>query len=272
MEHKWLIYKHTNLINGKVYIGQTCQDPKKRWGNGLSQYKHNKYFLAAINKYGWDNFSHEILRDSLTENEMRYWEKYYIDFYDSLNPQKGYNLVEGGVSSPFVSLWKDNEFRDRRSKEQSLMMKQKMQDPEQKKQLIEAGKRYWQNNPKAKEEQSKRMTNTLNKLWQDDEYRNKQSIRFKEYLENHKEQQVAHAKKNARKNWENPEYRKKICKAVRNIETGLVFQSAAQAARWCGLADRSSITKYLTQSTRSAGKHPETKEPLHWEYVKEGGD
>ena len=38
MNKTYYIYKHTNLVNRKVYIGQTYQDPVKRWGNGISAY------------------------------------------------------------------------------------------------------------------------------------------------------------------------------------------------------------------------------------------
>ena len=63
----YTIYKHTNIINNKSYIGQTCQDVKKRWGNGLG-YKTCPIFYQAILKYGWDNFTHEILEENLTED------------------------------------------------------------------------------------------------------------------------------------------------------------------------------------------------------------
>ena len=53
----WIIYKHTNLINNKIYIGQTCQRVEERWRKGKG-YDPKTYFAKAINKYGWDNFSH----------------------------------------------------------------------------------------------------------------------------------------------------------------------------------------------------------------------
>lgn len=268
-EQKWCVYKHTNLVNEKVYIGQTCQIPEKRWGDGINQYRHNSHFVAAIKKYGWQNFKHEILIENLTEEEVLFWEDYYINYYDSLNPQKGYNKVKGGQKSPFTQLWKDPAFRKVQSDRQSIFMIQKYKDPKQREKLSQKIKQYWDNHPQVKIQQNKRFSQTLKRLWQNEQYRDKQSQKLKQYIKEHNKEHKAQCKINAEKNWNNPDYRKKMCKAIKNVETGLIFESAAAAARWCGLADRSSITKYLTQHTRSAGKHPETKIPLHWEYVNE---
>ena len=91
---KWVIYKHTNKINGKSYIGQTKQKEKARWqyGNG---YSHNKYFYNAIKKYGWDLFEHEIIeKDIFTQESANEREIYWIGYFDSFN--NGYNLTKGG--------------------------------------------------------------------------------------------------------------------------------------------------------------------------------
>ena len=61
LENNYCIYKHTNLINGKVYIGQTCQLPEKRFGKNGNGYKGCRYFYNAIECYGWNNFKHEII-------------------------------------------------------------------------------------------------------------------------------------------------------------------------------------------------------------------
>ena len=62
----WVIYKHTNLINGKIYIGQTCQNPEDRWDYGCGYKKHNLHFYNAIKKYGWkEGFSHEIIEKNI---------------------------------------------------------------------------------------------------------------------------------------------------------------------------------------------------------------
>lgn len=92
--NNYIIYKYTSP-SGKVYIGQTSQKIYKR-SRGGAGYVHCKYFYAAIEKYGWENFTREILKESLTLNEANYWEQYYIQFYHSNDRTKGYNITSGG--------------------------------------------------------------------------------------------------------------------------------------------------------------------------------
>lgn len=90
------IYKHTNKLDGKCYIGQTkCEDLTRRWtgGNG---YKECKHFNSAIKKYGWSNFTHEILETGLSEQEANDRERFYIALYRSNDPKYGYNIRSGG--------------------------------------------------------------------------------------------------------------------------------------------------------------------------------
>ena len=94
-ESTYCIYKHTNKINNKIYIGQTCQKPETRWRNGEG-YKTNSYFYAAIQKYGWDNFDHEILAKELNLDLANLLEVYYIKIYNSNDPNYGYNSQSGG--------------------------------------------------------------------------------------------------------------------------------------------------------------------------------
>lgn len=57
---------------------------------------------------------------------------------------------------------------------------------------------------------------------------------------------------------------KKNKKSVRCVETGQIFEGIAEAAKWCHI-DSSGISKCLKGTQKTAGKHPHTKEPLHWE-------
>ena len=95
-EISYTIYEHKNKIDGKKYIGVTKQNPKRRWANGKG-YVHNKYFNLAIEKYGWDNFEHNILYTNLNEEIAFLLEEYLINKYDLTNPDKGYNLSKGGI-------------------------------------------------------------------------------------------------------------------------------------------------------------------------------
>jgi len=102
-ERIYKVYKHTlpkefsGKENDKVYIGITLQRVEYRWRNG-DGYKGQTYFYNAINKYGWDNFIHEVLYDNLSKEEAEEKEKELISFYNSTNQQFGYNIQSGGYS------------------------------------------------------------------------------------------------------------------------------------------------------------------------------
>ena len=96
---KGKIYKITNKLNGKVYIGQTIKSLEERfqkhcWGTSENDRYHlNMAIKRAIKKYGKENFTinliEEVETDKLDEREV-----YWISFYDSYN--KGYNCTLGG--------------------------------------------------------------------------------------------------------------------------------------------------------------------------------
>lgn len=93
------IYKITNKINGKIYVGQTTQTLKERfqkhcWGATIKDKYHlNMAIKQAIRKYGKENFTIELIeeveKDKLDEREV-YWIKYYDSYH------KGYNCTLGG--------------------------------------------------------------------------------------------------------------------------------------------------------------------------------
>lgn len=92
----WCVYMHENRVNGKKYIGITSQKPTNRWRNGAGYYKQSRFY-AAIQKYGWDAFRHEILYTGLTQEEAERLEVELIAKYETLNEDRGYNLSPGGV-------------------------------------------------------------------------------------------------------------------------------------------------------------------------------
>ncbi len=88
------IYKYTNVINGKVYIGKTCQTLSERAGKEGKGYMKCTLFWRAIKKYGWNNFKGEFIEEGLLAEEAVKKETYYIEKYDSTNTTKGYNIRE----------------------------------------------------------------------------------------------------------------------------------------------------------------------------------
>lgn len=94
MEKNYKVYVHTNKANNKKYVGITCQiKPEYRWNSG-NGYKHQEKFYNAILKYGWDNFTHEILESNLNLNEAIASEEKYIKLFNSYND--GYNSCPKG--------------------------------------------------------------------------------------------------------------------------------------------------------------------------------
>lgn len=94
------LYMHLNKTNGKVYIGQTKTSYFSRWRNGRA-YGGCPMFAKAIKKYGWhEGFEHIPLIEGLFKSEADYFERFFIEFFDSQNPEFGYNLTAGGDECP----------------------------------------------------------------------------------------------------------------------------------------------------------------------------
>lgn len=88
------IYKITNLINGKCYIGQTTRNIKERWNSHCYRKDSKSIINFAINKYGKNNFKLEIL-EKTTINKLDKKEIYWINKLNTMAPN-GYNLESGG--------------------------------------------------------------------------------------------------------------------------------------------------------------------------------
>lgn len=89
------IYKITNKINGKVYIGQTIRPVEYRFNRHINDAMRNKidtHFARAIRKYGPDKWRLEIIDGAETQEELNQKEQYWIRYYNSV--EKGYNETD----------------------------------------------------------------------------------------------------------------------------------------------------------------------------------
>ena len=97
------IYKITNSINGKIYIGKTVKTIEERFKEHCKDYKRRKMehrpLYSAMNKYGVENFSVEEV-DHCEESEAEEREIYWISRYGSF--RNGYNATLGGDGKPYI--------------------------------------------------------------------------------------------------------------------------------------------------------------------------
>lgn len=95
-----LVYKITNKINGKSYVGQTVQSLERRWKKHITQKSHCHALKSAILKYGPENFEIKTLTTYDSIEKMNDGERYYINLFNTLAPD-GYNLTNGGIRPSF---------------------------------------------------------------------------------------------------------------------------------------------------------------------------
>lgn len=158
------IYKITNNINNKIYIGQTI---KQRPTDRFSQHRYssrylnkndNSYLHKAMNLYGVDNFSFEVI-ETIENNLLNEREIYWIQFYNSFVPN-GYNLTLGGEGAQGYSRPQTLEEKEKRS---------------------QSNKQFYLEHPEKREKISQR----TKKLWQNEEYRNKVTESNKKFYQEH---------------------------------------------------------------------------------------
>ena len=92
-----IIYKITNKVNNKVYIGQTIRGFDKRYQGDLKRYVKNTPLKRSIKKYGIENFDICKIYDiAFSKEELDIKEVSWIRIFKSNNKEFGYNLTEGG--------------------------------------------------------------------------------------------------------------------------------------------------------------------------------
>ena len=100
----YIVYCYWQPEADKMYVGITGAGSIKARARGRYRgYNRCAHLQSAIEKYGWDSFAKDVLQYGLTKEEAEEWEKYYISEWDLTNPQKGYNIQNGGYSAGGLS-------------------------------------------------------------------------------------------------------------------------------------------------------------------------
>lgn len=125
------IYKIENLINHKVYIGQSV-NIYKRWNvhkfNAMNENSkiYNYHLYSSMRKYGIENFSFEIIKETY---DLDYWESFLIQIYHSTDTKHGYNSTDGGKGTQNWSNYKSNEeLNEIKNKKHSTFKKRTKED------------------------------------------------------------------------------------------------------------------------------------------------
>lgn len=123
-----VVYKYTSP-SGKVYIGQTCRERKRRneFLRKGGRYTRGSFIEEARKKYGPENFKYEVLF-SIEGNDkeevvkvLNYWEEYYISEYNSTDRRLGYNMAKGATCNVGIVL--SDESRKRMGEKSRERMK-----------------------------------------------------------------------------------------------------------------------------------------------------
>ena len=235
-QRNYKLYLHITP-NGKRYYGITKQDVKRRWAKGKG-YKNNQHFTRAIEKYGWDNIDHIVLFDSLTEYEAKELEQYFIQWYDTANPQYGYNQSlggEGGNHSERTKQKMSDNHADVSGKNNPMYGRTGIDNPNYGRQHSE----------KSKQKMSDNHANVSGK---------NNPMHGKHHSE---ESRQKSSKANAGKN--SSKIRPIIC-----ITTKKIFYGTREAERQCGVK-HSSVSSCCKGKLKSAGKLNGQK--LVWRYL-----
>ena len=189
-EAHYTVYKLTDP-NGKIYIGCTGKPIEERWKKGRG-YSRDTPIREAIVQFGWDNFKKEILCEHLIKEGADKLERWFIAFYDSSDPEKGYNRFLGGIGK--------GAHMSKITRQLSREAKNRLYEehPEVKARIRKTVHDLFANDPTYRERVSKgvlaayekdptikeRLSVISRELWQDPEYREKCSASRRAASEN----------------------------------------------------------------------------------------
>jgi group I intron endonuclease len=228
-----IIYKITNKLDGTKYIGQTTQDLSIRWNSHCKKNSGCHYLSNAIKKYGKENFEIKILVKAHNKEELDYRESYCIKLFNTLSP-KGYNLKSGGNSGGKLSIEVKTKISIARKGKRML------EETKRKISATTKGKKH----KKHSEETKTKISNS--KVGQPSYNKGKNMTK-------ETKSRMSIAKKGKRSS-PSTEFKKGQIsnnrKQVVNIQNGMVWNSAKEAALACGIKTNTLIC-YLSGKSKN---------------------
>lgn len=235
-----IVYKITNNINGKVYIGQTTRSLSYRWSCHCTLTSHCHAINAAIKKYGKENFTVEQIDVAATREELDQKEIFWIKHYDSMSPN-GYNLHSGGEHH-----------------EVSEETRQKISNANKGRKLSEECRLKISKAHKGRRrtvEQRKKLSEHWKEQWKNVDFANKMSKIRKEFCNNPEwKNKVSNSLKGKFLGGNSPLAKKILC-----VETNVTYSCASEAMRLLNVCD-SSIRLCCNGKYKTAGGY-------HWRYL-----
>lgn len=263
------IYLLTNLINGKVYVGQTqnCYQRMKQYAKNKEKHR---LIGKAINKYGIENFDLTLLEINIPLERLIALEQHWMDYYESYNLERGYNMCpEAGTSRGYKHTDEAREKMSRSAKQKfinhpeyikrgkdnpmyGVKMSQETRDKMSRSRMGNQNAKgsTWKMSQETKDKISKSMRGKQNCLGRklSQETRNKiaEANRRRVITDEMKEKQrLSHLGLSSKK--------------VRCVETQVVYDSIGDAALFIN-KDRSGIGKCCVGKQKTCGGY-------HWEFV-----
>lgn len=281
------IYKIENLLNGKIYIGQSIQIEKrfeqhKKTAYARKDRNYNNLIYKAIRKYGLENFAFEIIEEVPDNQDLDEREIYWISYYNSY--KNGYNMTPGGgclrgEDSPNTKVNRDTVIQVR-TLYNAHIKKSEIYDLVKDKLTQSQFEHIWRFEtwkdvmPEVNTKENKEFYfhqrggqrqggNDARKLSQEEiDYiiylRDKEKLTWKEIAE-----KTGRCQATCHKYYKNPQVIKKAhaSKRVKCIETGEIFDSIQEAASWAGIAS-STLCSSISRGCRGGVKNGIS---LHWE-------
>jgi len=242
------IYKITNIINNKIYIGSAI-DTYNRFSKHKSQLNknkhHNSYLQNSWNKYGEQNFKFEIIEYITDKNKLIEREQYWIDLTKSSNREYGYNI------NPIANSQLGRKLSEESRKKISDKNKGRIVSEETRQKLSDC----------HKGEKSYRYGKHLT----DEEKENIRQFNLGKHHSKETKEKISKSNIGKKKNFKNgnPNNKKVIC-----LNTNIVYNSIFEASNNTKV-NNGHIVSCCKGYRKSAGKHPITGEKLVWMYYED---